>query len=408
VNSTGALNGWSRHSMLAFEEAAAVLDLEPWIVQRLRYPVHESTAYLQITRDSGDVVCVPFLAVHHNDSMGRTAGSLSLAPGLQLRDCQVVGMERTWQSALLGLPFGGASYGLVFDPSELSERELIALVRPLAHQFSRCRDNVVLLPGRSCMRELLGRLSAETRDHARIAVTGKPDCLGGLDHSAFAAEGIAATISVALRHMGRPSIGARVAIQGFGELGQALSRRLVREGMKVVALSDQSGAVYRADGLIVSDITHRVAREQVLFGYAEADHVTRAAMMQLDADVLVLTNGSHEVNESNCSSLVASLVVEADYAGISDTAREVLLNKSVLTMPWVLANCGTLLASYFEVYGSEIRNTPEELLNRCYGVTGQAVERVLCHAEKAECYCEQATYRLAIEEAANRLRICGL
>src|SRR3954470_6144424 len=93
-----------RDSMLAFEEAAESLDLEPWIVQRLRYPVEELTAHLQVTRDSGDSACVPFFAAHHSDIFGWSAGSLALGSGLQLRDCQVVAMERTWQSALLGLP----------------------------------------------------------------------------------------------------------------------------------------------------------------------------------------------------------------------------------------------------------------------------------------------------------------
>ena len=83
-----AVIGGTPHSMLAFEEAAALLDLEPWIVQRLRHPIDESTAHLQITRDSGEPVCVPFFSIHHNQVSGCSAGSLALAPGLQLRDCQ--------------------------------------------------------------------------------------------------------------------------------------------------------------------------------------------------------------------------------------------------------------------------------------------------------------------------------
>ena len=171
---SGALNGWSRHSMLAFEETAAVLDLEPWIVQRFRHSIEESTAYLQIPRDSGEAVCLPLLVVHHSEMSGCAVGSLSLAPGLQLRDCQVVAMERTWQSALVGLPYGGASFGLVCEPSELSEKELIGMVRPLARRLRRESGDVLLFPGVGCCREFLGRLSTEIRDSHTVRLAGKP------------------------------------------------------------------------------------------------------------------------------------------------------------------------------------------------------------------------------------------
>lgn len=96
--------GGVRCSMLAFEEAAEALDVEPWIVQRLRHLIEECTAHMQIVRDSAEPVCVPYFGVQHNEISGCSAGSLALAPGLQLRDCQAVGMERAWQSALLACP----------------------------------------------------------------------------------------------------------------------------------------------------------------------------------------------------------------------------------------------------------------------------------------------------------------
>src|SRR5581483_9600415 len=124
-----------RPPTLAFEEAAAVLDLEPWIVQRLRYPVEESTSYLQMVRDSGESVCVPFFGVRHQDRSTTAVGSLTLCPGLQLRDCRAEAMERTWQSMLLGLQMGGASFGITCDTTEWSERELVALALSLAREL---------------------------------------------------------------------------------------------------------------------------------------------------------------------------------------------------------------------------------------------------------------------------------
>lgn len=395
-------------SLVAFEEAAAVLDLEPWIVQRLRHPREETTAYLEVLRDSGDAVCVPFLTVRHSERSGCAVGSLAVASGLQQRDCRVVGMERTWQSALLGLPFGGASYGLVCDPAKWSEKELIAIIPPLARQLDQHRGGSVLIPGQGCCREFMGRLAAHLRHPRDVKITGKPECMGGIDHDAFAAEGIAALVSAALRHAGRATIGAKVAIQGFGPLGRGVSQRLSREGMRVVALSDSSGGIYRADGLILDDVTTRFGQGSVLFAYSEADHISRAELMSVDADVLLLTSGSNELNETNQKQVTAEVIVEADFNAVSESARNLLSEKRRLVLPWFLSTCGTLVGSYFEVRGSQILDQPDELLARCYGIVGQVVERILRYVEQHESSYEQAAYRLAIEAVASQLRVCGL
>lgn len=394
--------------LLAFEESAAQLDLEPWIVQRLRHPVEESTSYLQIVRDSGDAVCVPLFTVRHSEMPGCAAGSLALASGLQRRDCRATGMERTWQSALLGLPFGGAAYGLVCDPAEWSERELLAIIPALARQLDQRRNGSVLFPGQGCCREFVGRLAARLRNSSNVRVSGKPDSMGGLDHDAFAAEGIAALISTALHHAGRATIGAKVAIQGFNALGRAASQRLARAGMRIVALSDTSGGIYRADGLILEDVATRLAQEPVLLGYPEAEHLSRAESMSVEADVLLLTSGSHAVNDDNYGGVMAEVVVEADFNAVSESARNFLSEKRKFVAPWFLSTCGTLVGSYFELQGSRIPGQTDELLARCYGIVGQAMERVLGATEDHKCAAEQAAYRLAIETTANCVRTCGV
>jgi glutamate dehydrogenase (NAD(P)+) len=394
-------------SLIAFEEAAAQLDLEPWIVQRLRHPLEESTSNLQIVRDSGDAVCVPLLAVRHSEMSGCAAGSLSLASGLQQRDCRAVAMERAWQAALLGLPCGGGAYGLLCDPMEWSERELVAMVAPLARQLDSRRESSLIFPGQGCCREFIGRLAARLRKPQDVKITGKPDCMGGLDHDVFAAEGIAAVASAALRHVGRATIGAKVVIQGFGTLGRAISRRLSREGMRIVALTDISGGIYRADGLILEDVATRLAQAPVLLGYSEAEHISRAELMSVEADVVLLTSGASQLNEGNCQRVAAPVIVEADFNAVTESARHCLAEKTKTVAPWFLSNCGTLVGSYFEVRGSQVLSQPEELLARCYGIVGKAVEPVFRAMDLGESSCEQAAYRLAVEAAASYVRMCG-
>ena len=312
-------------------------------------------------------------------------------------------MERTWQSALLGLPFGGAAYGLVCDPAECSERELNAIIQPLARQLQQHRAGLVLFPGEGCCRELVGRLAARLRGTPEVRITGTPDCMGGLDHDLFAAEGIAALVSAALRHVGRAAIGAKVAIQGFAALGRAVSQRLSREGMRVVALSDTSGAIYRPDGLIVDDVTTRFVHEPVLFAYNEAEHIKCSELMGVEADVLVLTSGVNQVNEDNRRDVAAEVIVEADFNAISEDASSSLAVRKIV-VPCFVSTCGTLLGSYFEVH--QVLQSRDELLSRSYGIVGQAIGTIL--RNQSECSCEQSAYRVAIEAMADYVRASGL
>jgi glutamate dehydrogenase (NAD(P)+) len=405
--SATAFKGSTRQSLFAFEEAAAALDLEPWIVQRLRHPIEESTAYLQVHRDSGEAVCAPLFSVHHSEMSGRTIGGLSLRPDLQLRDCQAMAMERTWQAALLGLPFSGAFYGLVCDPAELSEREMVAMARSLGrHLCQRCPD-LLLLPDRGCCREFMARVFAGTRGLRHVHVTGTPNCMGGLDPALFIAEGIAALISTHLRHRGKGFIGAKIALQGFDVLGQAISRRLLREGMQIVAIADNSGGVYRADGLILADVRSSLSRENVLLAYTEADHISRAEIMGVEADALVLTSGPKELRDHHCRSVSTGLVVEATWEAVEDGARALLTGRGTTVAPWFVATGGSLLAAYGEVLAMGIRGTIEELLAKCYRSLSQATEQVLRQASEQDTSFEQAAFRIAVDSTASYLRCCG-
>ncbi len=401
------LNGSTRRTMFAFEEAATMLDLEPWIVQRLRYPIEERTAYLQLRRDSGETLCAPLFSVHHSELSGRTIGGLCLLPDLQLRDCEAMAMERTWQSALLGLHFGGASFGVVCDPAEMSEEEMVALARPLARQLDKGVSDLLLAPDRGCVREFMARVFAGMRGDRHLHVTGKPDCMGGLDPDEFITEGIAALVSSCLRHSGKGCIGAKVAIQGFAGRGQAISGRLKREGMQIVAITDNSGGIYRSDGLILEDVRTTISRDHVLFAYGGAERINRADLLQVDADVLVLTSGAKELREEHGKSVSADLIVEASWDAVEDGAREPLAARRRTVAPWFVATCGSVMAAYFEGLYGEIPAAREELLANCHGKVARVTEDVLRQADAQQTSFEQAAYRVAIDAAASYLRCCG-
>jgi len=403
-----ALDDLARYPALAFEEAAAALDLEPRILDRLRHPVEESTSYLQLVRDNGDATCVPLLRVHHSAAWSAAIGSLSLLPDLAMRTCEAIAMERTWQAALLGLPFGGASFGLVYDPGQLGERELMRLLGLAAHQLRRSgAHRAVLFPGRGCCAEFMAKLFAESRTNRHVVVAGKPACLGGLNTDQFVAEGIAAVVLQTLASSGKAAKDAKVAVQGFSSLGKAVSERLASEGLAIVGLSDSSGAVYRADGLILSDIFEQVRHQDVLFGYREADPISRAELLKTNADVLVLTSGSGEINGNNWSGVSAPRIVEAEWGAVTPNAKQKLATKRTGVVPWMVATSGALLAAYFESRDEQVVCDSAILLAKTRAAVQQLCSKISVAAAGTQATLDQAARQLAVERVAECLRLCG-
>ena len=393
---------------LGLEEAAAALDLEPWIVERLRHPAEESTSCLPLVRDNGDALSVPLFQVQHSTLFGSTIGSLSLRPDLQLPICEAIAMERTWQAALLGLPFGGASYGLVCDPHDLSERELTRLLNSAAHRLRfQPGRRAVIFPGIGCRVECVAKLFAETRDSANLIVTGKPDCLGGSNLDRFEAEGIAAVVCAELRRSGKAPATGKVVIQGFGPLGQAVSERLTNEGMTLIGLSDNTGALYRADGLILDHIRLHYDRESILFGYPEAESISRADLLQLKSDVLVLTSGSNEIHGKNWGAISAPLVIEADWNAVTAAAKRNLAGRNIQVIPWSIATSGAMLGAYFESRQEQIVVNPEDLLCKTRARVEQAVIAAISYSHDTKASVNQAARQLALQRVARCSRLCG-
>jgi glutamate dehydrogenase (NAD(P)+) len=407
LGTADAFDELARNPSLALEEAAAALDLESWIVDRLRHPVEESTSYLQLFRDSGDVVCVPLFQVQHSAVFGSTIGSLSLQPDLQLHTCEAIAMEHTWQAALLGLPLGGASYGLVCDPDDMSERELLRLLSSAArHLRFQSGKQAIIFPGEGCRRECMGKLFAETRGSGNLIVAGKPECLAGSNLDRFNAEGIAAIIAAELRRIGKTPATTKVAIQGFGSLGQAVNERLAREGLVIVGLSDNSGGLYRSDGLILADIRSHYDREPILFGYSQADHISRAELLQLKSDVLILTSGPNEIHGNNATTISAPLLIEASWNAVTASAKRNLAERKIRIVPWSISTSGTQLGAWFESCGTYIISSAEELLFKTYACVDRTLTAVDRYSHDNEESVNQAARQLAVERVAGGVRAC--
>lgn len=249
-------NELHRVAVEQFERAAKVVGLEQEIRARLVEPRRSLTVNFPVRRDDGTVETFTGYRVQHTLTMGPTKGGVRYAPGVSLGECAALAMWMTFKCALLGLPFGGAKGGVRCDPNRLSAGEKERVTRCYAAEILSMigPDRDILAPdlatGEREMTWMMDTYSQQVGHCVPEVVTGKPTVLGGCEGRA-SATGLGAVFVTerALAMLGRSIAGQRFVIQGFGDVGSAVSRELALRGGRVIGVSDVSGGVVDTEGL---------------------------------------------------------------------------------------------------------------------------------------------------------------
>ena len=325
---------------LDLEQAARYLDLEDWIVNRLRRAAREITVQLPLGRDDGSEATLTGFRVQHGGAGHPALGPVELAPDTDLRRLRATAMNLTWQMSLLELPFRGAAGAVICDPQHMSERELRIAVMEYATALGGLigATSDVLAPGAGCNEQTMAWMLAATaremgRDPQTLAsVVGKPAVLWGIsEHHRAAAAGTAR-----LLRMAWPDKDMTVAIQGFSPSAQALAKSLKAINARLVGVADGSGALLEAAGLDADKVCEHAARQGMLFGYAEASAVTNAELLECDCDVLVLDAAERQISTANVERVGARVVVECVDGAVTRRAEERLAANGVRFVPYLL------------------------------------------------------------------------
>jgi len=263
-------------------------------------------------------------------------------------------MKATWQCALFDLPFGGSAGALVCGPEGLSEAELRwvvqAYMEKLGGMVGRFSD-VVVPEARGNCRIATWMMDACAR-HAALpdfaAVTGKPAAVWGLSTHAGAVTAAVALLDEIVGGRGGDLKHQTVVVQGFGHLGAAIAKLLHSSGARVVGLADVSGAFYREDGVDVPGVESYFQRNQILYGYPEADAVCNADLLEAPADILVLTAAENQITRTNAEHVRAGIVLEIAENAVSAKGSEVLNERGILVVPELVANGGGVVAAFLE------------------------------------------------------------
>ena len=400
---------------LFFDQAAERLGLAEGRREMLRRPWRELQVQVPVRMDDGHINVYNGFRIQHNGARGPYKGGVRYHPEADQDEVRALAALMTWKTALMNLPFGGAKGGVQVDPTELSNEELNRLTR-------RYTINIVhlLAPNRDIPAPDMGTNSqtmawmmdayGQIHGHSPACVTGKPVEIGGsLGREAATGQGVSYLISQAANDMGMNPDGARIVIQGFGNVGTWTAKLLQEYGCKVVGVSGIQGGVYNSNGLDIAALLEHQNQSGVVPGFAGGDNITNAELLELECDVLVPAAIGNVVTAENAPKLKTKLIVEAANHPLTPEADDILAERGIRVMPDILVNAGGVIVSYFEwtqnlqEFRWEESHVNEELIKimaRAYGeVREKAQTEGITH--------RQAAFHIGVERVARAVELRG-
>jgi len=336
-------------------EAAQRLDLEDSVHLRLQQPKRIVQVSIPTMMDDGTWRVFTGIRSQHNTARGPSKGGIRYHPDVHLGEVIALSMWMTWKCAVVDIPFGGAKGGIVCDAKAMSEGELERMTRDFALEMSEVFGPYSDIPApdvytnERIMAWIMDAYSLKSSGPTPAVVTGKPLALGGsFGRDQATGRGCSFTIVEALRVLGIPLKGARIAIQGAGNAGSAVARILDRLGAKLIAISDSQGGTFSDHGLPASAVLQHKSETDTVIGFPGGRQISNEELLQLDCEVLVPAALENVINAGNADDIKARIVAEAANGPTTPTAQLTLNQNNVFVIPDILANAGGVTVSYFE------------------------------------------------------------
>ena len=301
-----------------FGMAADLLSLKRGIREFLSHPKRELTVNFPVQLEDGSVRVFTGYRIHHSTVLGPTKGGIRYHPDVSLNEIRALAMLMTWKCAVVGLPYGGAKGGVICNPKELSQEELEHLTRRYATEISMFISPESDIPAPDVgttpqvMAWIMDTYSMHRGYSVPAVVTGKPISIGGSQGRIEATgRGVMIVAREAARHLGMPLQGARVAVQGFGNVGSIASALLHEQGCRIIAVTDSRGGVYNEKGLDPTDVIRHKEQTGTVGGYRKGDAITNEDVLELPCEILVPSALEGQITRKNASRVKARVIVEA-------------------------------------------------------------------------------------------------
>ncbi len=338
------------------DQAAQIMKLDPATHELLRWPIRELHVTLPVRMDDGSVKIFHGFRVQYNDARGPTKGGIRYHPEETIDTVRALAAWMTWKTAVVDIPLGGGKGGIVCNPKEMSMGELERLSRAYIRQVGKIIGEEVDVPAPDVyttpqiMAWMMDEYSFMRGYNVPGVITGKPIPLGGSQGRGDAtARGGIYCVREAGKVLGIDLKGATAAVQGYGNAGQfahILGQEIL--GLKVVAVSDSKGGIYKADGLDPQAVIAHKEKTGSVIDFAGATNITNEELLELDVVVLFPSAMENQITAANGGRIKARIVAELANGPTTPEADEILYKNGVYVIPDFLCNAGGVTVSYFE------------------------------------------------------------
>ena len=392
------------------DEAAQILGYSESDIEPLKYPERELKVSVPVVMDDGSTRVFEGYRIQHSTSRGPAKGGIRFHPAVNNDEVKALAAWMTFKCAVVNIPYGGGKGGVICDPHELSERELRAITRRFTAAIMPLigPDQDIPAPDVGSNAAVMGWMMdtySMLKGHCvHGVVTGKPIELGGaLGRNEATGRGVMFTTRNIMKKMGMEMKGTDVAVQGMGNVGSITAKLLHQEGMKVVAVSDVSGGIYKKEGLDIPAILAYLGkdRKNLLSGYEEdgMTRITNEELLELPVTVLVPAALENQINGTNADKIQAKLIVEAANGPTAAEADPILNEKGVVIVPDILSNAGGVVVSYFEWVQNiqSVSWTEEEVNAKLERIMNNSFEAVYNIAQEKKVPLRTGAYLIAVD-----------
>lgn len=372
----------------------------------LKRPKRALIVDIPIELDDGSVAHFEGYRVQHNMSRGPGKGGVRYHPDVTLEEVMALAAWMSIKNAAVNLPFGGAKGGIRVDPKRLSKKELERMTRRYTSEIGIIIGPQQDIPAPDVntnpqiMAWMMDTYSMNTGTTATGVVTGKPIHLGGsLGRVKATGRGVFVCGREAARRLRLDLNGARVAVQGFGNVGGAAAELFAQAGARIVAAQDHTGTIWNPRGFDLAELMPHVKAHGGVGGFAGAEAMATEDFWDVDCDILIPAALEGQITADRARRLKARLVLEGANGPTLPGADDILADRGILVMPDVICNAGGVTVSYFEWVQdfSSFFWTEDEINVRLEKIMMGALRRIWEVADQHRITLRTATFAVACE-----------
>lgn len=404
-------------AQIPLNKAIETMELDAGAAAIIAVPERTLEVSIPVKMDDGTTKVFTGYRSQHSTILGPAKGGVRYHQNVSMDEVKTLAFWMTCKCAVAGLPYGGGKGGIIVDPAKLSKAELERLTRgyidKIAPIIGEKRD--IPAPDMNTNAQIMGWMMDEysklNGQYEPGFITGKAISVGGsLGRTTATGRGVVVAALEALKLQGIQPYEATAAVQGFGNVGSWTAKLFCDAGVKVIALSDVYGAIFKADGFDCYDVDAYVKKTGSVVGYPGSKAITNAELLAIEVTVLAPCAIELQLTAENAAAVQASIICEGANGPTTPEADDILEAKGVMVIPDILANGGGVTVSYFEWVQNLYRYfwPEEEVIEKQNALMRKAFKAVYEKAKQYNVTLRVAAYMVALGSLEEAMKIRGM